>query len=157
MSRWGESVERRIVAPVEQLYALVADPVWHKDFDGSGALVPPVEIGTAERPLGVGDRFGMKMDFRGKYTMTSTVVEAGSDRRFAWQSRPHVDSSQWRFAFGGRIWRYEFEADGDVTLVRESWHLSEEPLRPLMILFLSEVRKNMRLSLDMMAALVGST
>src|SRR6266545_2765593 len=93
MSRWVVSVERRIAAPAERMYALVADPLQHKDIDGSGSLVEPAP-----------------------------------GRRFAWQSRSHEDSVKWRLLFGGRIWRYEFEPDGDGTLVRESWDLSEEPL-----------------------------
>lgn len=35
MSRWVESVERRIAAPADQLYALVADPTRHTDIGGS--------------------------------------------------------------------------------------------------------------------------
>jgi len=128
MSRWVVSVERRIAAPAERMYALVADPLQHKDIDGSGSLVEPVEISSPVRPLGLGDHFGMRMDLGGKYVMTSTVVEAAPGRRFAWQSRSHEDSVKWRLLFGGRIWRYEFEPDGDGTLVRESWDLSEEPL-----------------------------
>jgi hypothetical protein len=102
------------------MYALVADPVRHKDIDGSGSLIEAVDISSPGRPLGLGDHFSMRMNLRGKYTMTSTVVEAVPGKRFAWQSRPHADSVKWRFMFSGRIWRYEFEPDGDVTLVRES-------------------------------------
>lgn len=154
MSRWVESVERRIAAPADRLYALVADPVRHKDIDGSGGLVEAIDISSPDRPLGLGDHFGMKMDLRGKYVMTSTVIEAVPGKRFAWQSRPHNDSVKWRLVFGGRIWRYEFEPDGDTTLVRESWDLSEEPLRVIVILGRSAARGVMRRTLDRMAALV---
>lgn len=154
MSRWVKSVERRIAAPAGRLYAMVADPVRHKDIDGSGSLIETIEISSPVRPLVVGDQFGMKMDLRGKYVMTSTVIEAVPGARFAWQSRPHVDSVKWRFIFGGRIWRYEFESDGDTTLVRESWDLSEEPLRVVVTLGRWAARKAMRRTLDRMAALV---
>jgi uncharacterized protein YndB with AHSA1/START domain len=157
MSHWVESVERRIAAPANQLYALVADPERHREFDGSGGLVHAIEVSTPDRPLGVGDEFGMKMNLRGRYVMTNTVIEAVPDRRFAWQSRPHKDSVKWRlFVFGGRIWRYEFEPEGDTTLVRESWDLSEERLRVVIIRFRFLARKVMHRSLELMAALVES-
>jgi hypothetical protein len=57
MSRPGE---RRIAAPADRLYALVADPVRHTDIDGSGSLVEAVEISSPVRPLGLCDHFGMK-------------------------------------------------------------------------------------------------
>ncbi|WP_326952429.1 SRPBCC family protein [Amycolatopsis sp. NBC_01286] len=156
MSRWVVSVERRIVAPADRMYAVVADPLRHKDIDGSGSLVEPIDISSPVRPLRLGDHFGMRMDLRGKYVMTSTVIEAVPGRRFAWQSRPHEDSVKWRLVFGGRIWRYEFEPDGDGTLVRESWDLSEEPLRVVVTLGRWAARGAMRRTLDRMAALVES-
>jgi activator of Hsp90 ATPase-like protein len=156
MSRWVESVERRIAAPADHLYRLVAVPARHRDFDGSGGVRDAVDVSTTERPLRVGDTFDMTMDLRGEYTMTSTVVEAVANRRFAWQSRPHRDSARWRLVFGGRIWRYEFAQEGDTTLVRESWDLNEEPLRPLMVPFRSLARRDMLRSLELMAALAES-
>ncbi len=156
MSRWVVSVERRIAAPADRMYALVADPLRHKDIDGSGSLVEPIDISSPVRPLGLGDHFGMRMDLRGEYVMTSTVIEAVPGRRFAWQSRPHEDSVKWRLVFGGRIWRYEFEPDGDGTLVRESWDLSEEPLRVVVTLGRWAARGAMRRTLDRLAGLVES-
>ncbi|WP_328453245.1 SRPBCC family protein [Amycolatopsis sp. NBC_00438] len=156
MSRWVVSVERRIAAPADRVYALVADPLRHKDIDGSGSLVEAIDVSSPGRPLGLGDHFGMRMDLRGKYVMTSTVIEAVPGRRFAWQSRPHEDSVKWRLVFGGRIWRYEFEPAGDGTLVRESWDLSEEPLRVVVAGGRWAARAAMRRTLDRMAGLVES-
>ncbi|NBH12156.1 SRPBCC family protein [Amycolatopsis sp. SID8362] len=154
MSYWVQSVERRITAPADRIYALIADPVRHKDFDGSGTLVEAVEVSSSVRPLGAGDWFSMTMDFHGKYTMTSTVVEAVPGERFAWQCKPHAHSSKWRFIFGGRIWRYELESDGDTTLVRETWDLREERLRMLVVVGRRQVRVAMRRTLDRIAALL---
>lgn len=157
MSRWVASVERRIDASADQLYALVADPERHREFDGSDGLVGVAEVSTPTRPLRVGDHFTMDMDLRGRYAMTSTVVEATAGRRFAWQSRPHPSCSWWRVRIlGGRIWRYEFEPVDGGTLVRESWDLGEEPGRVWMIRFGFATREIMSRSLDRMAALVGS-
>lgn len=154
MSRWVESVERRIAAPAEKIYAVVADPERHAEFDGSGTLRGTVEISTPNRPLVPGDVFSMKMDLRGEYVMTSTIVEAEPGRRFAWQSRPHEDSARWRRAFGGRIWRYEFEPGDGTTLVRETWDLRQEPLRVIVGMGRSVARDAMRASLDRLAEIV---
>lgn len=154
MSRWVESVERVIAAPAERLYPLVADPARHKDIDGSGTVLKAIELATPGTLLTVGEEFGMDMDFGGKYSMTSTVIEAEPYTRFAWQSRPHKQSAKWRFIFGGRIWRYEFESVAGGTLVRESWDLSKEPLRMVVIGYRSTTRRNMQRTLERMAALV---
>ncbi|MFY1699900.1 MULTISPECIES: hypothetical protein [unclassified Solwaraspora] len=61
MSRWVESVERRIDAPAAQLYTLVSDPERHREFDGSDGLVGVTEVSTSTRPLRVGDYFTMDM------------------------------------------------------------------------------------------------
>ncbi|SDF31243.1 Uncharacterized conserved protein YndB, AHSA1/START domain [Lentzea fradiae] len=154
MSRWVLSVERRIAAPADEIYAVVADPDRHRDFDGSDALRGVAEASSPARPLVVGDHFSMNMDLRGQYVMTSTVVEAEPGRRFAWQSRPHKSSARWRSAFGGRIWRYELEPDGGTTLVRESWDLTEEPLRVVVGLGRPVARDAMTASLERLARLV---
>ncbi|MFE5502823.1 SRPBCC family protein [Amycolatopsis japonica] len=154
MSFWVQSVERRIAAPADRIYALIADPARHKDFDGSGTVVTAVDVSSSTRPLDIGDWFSMNMDFHGKYTMTNTVVEAVPGERFAWQGKPHKHSTRWRFLFGGRIWRYEFEPDGDTTLVRESWDLREERLRLLVVLGRRQVREDMRRTLDRIAELL---
>lgn len=152
MPRWVSSVERVIKAPAERLYPLVADPRRHKDIDGSGTVVAANdERSSDEELLSVGDEFGMDMSWNGKYSMTSTVIEADLNRRFAWQSRPHKDSSKWRFIFGGRIWRYEFEPVAEGTLVRESWDLHQEPLRVAVWGYKKQTRANMHKTLERMA------
>lgn len=156
MGLWTESVERVIAAPAEVLYALVADPGRHKDIDGSGTVGDSMEVDVPERLLALGDTFGMNMDFGGKYAMTSTVIECEPNRRFAWQSRPHKGSSKWRFIFGGRIWRYEFEPVDGGTRVCETWDLSQEPLRAVVIGYRGTTRRNMKRTLERMAALVES-
>lgn len=154
MSRWVESVERVIAAPASQLYPLVADPARHKDIDGSGTVLEAIEVAAPGTLLTVGEEFGMDMDFGGKYSMTSKVIEAEPNKRFAWQSRPHKNSAKWRFIFGGRIWRYEFEEVEGGTLVRESWDLSQEPLRMVIIGYKVTTKRNMARTLERMAALV---
>jgi hypothetical protein len=85
--------------------------------------------------------------------MTSTVIEYDEDRRIAWQSRPPSDSSRWRHMFGGRIWRYELEPVAEGTRVRESWDLSEEGIRWLVIGYRRKTRANMEATLERIAQL----
>src|SRR4051812_37424805 len=130
MSRWVETVERVIAAPPERVFDLVADPRRHQDINGNNTVREAFDV--PER-LSQGATFGMNMEYGGAYTMTSTVIEYEEGRRIAWQSRPPQDSARWRHLFGGRIWRYELEPVGGGTRVRESWDLSEEGLRWMVI------------------------
>jgi uncharacterized protein YndB with AHSA1/START domain len=131
------TVERVIDAPAEEIFALLADPRRHRDFDGSGT-VREAKVGDATTesgaggaaPLTLGATFGMRMHLGLPYSMESTVVEYVENRRLAWQSRP--PGFMGRLA-GGRIWRYELEpvADGR-TRVRESWDLTQDHQKVLL-------------------------
>jgi uncharacterized protein YndB with AHSA1/START domain len=151
MSRWVESVERVVAAPPEDIFALVADPRRHQDINGNGTVRDAVE---APERLVVGATFRLNMDFKGPYTMVSTVIEYEDNRRIAWQSRPPADEAKWRQLFGGRIWRYELEPVEGGTLVRESWDLSEERLRWVVRGYASRTRRNMERTLERIDALV---
>ncbi len=121
-----ETVERFIPAPASEIFALLADPSRHKDIDGSGTVR---ESTTGSERLKLGSTFGMDMKAGFGYSMQSTVVEFEEDRRIAWQSRP-PSGLMARFV-GGRIWRYELEPADGGTLVRESWDISQEILKPM--------------------------
>ena len=120
------SVERVVSAPPSAVFALLADPVRHRDIDGSGTVRDAVE---GSRRLRLGDRFGMQMRAGLGYTMVNEVVELEEDRRIAWQTRP-VQTWAQRFV-GGRIWRYELEAVEGGTRVRETWDISAEAVKPV--------------------------
>src|SRR3954454_10570238 len=153
MSRWVETVERVIPAPSERIFSLVADPRRHKDIDGSGTVRDATDLPDE---LTLGSTFGMKMEYGGAYTMTSTVIEYDAGRRIAWQSRPPQDSARWRHIFGGRIWRYELEAVDGGTCVRESWDLSQEGLRWMVIGYRRKTRANMKATLERIEKLAAS-
>jgi uncharacterized protein YndB with AHSA1/START domain len=153
MTRWVETVERLIPAPAERIFELVANPRRHQDIDGSGTVRDATDL--PER-LQLGASFGMNMEYGGAYTMTSTVIEYEDDRRIAWQSRPAAGSSRWRHIFGGRIWRYELEPADGGTLVRESWDLSEEPLRAIVWGYRRKTHSNMVATLDRIERLAVS-
>jgi len=119
-SRDVASVERLIAAPAEAIFALLADPSRHCDFDGSGT----VRAADESRQLALGDVFGMSMKMGVGYRMVNTVVEFEENRRIAWQPQPDVKFM--RALAGGRIWRYELEPRDGGTLVRESWDIHQE-------------------------------
>ena len=153
MARWVETVERLIPAPPEKLFAIVADPSRHKDINGNNTVREAYDVPDR---LALGATFGMNMEFGGSYTMTSTVIEYDEGRRIAWQSRPPSGSARWRQLFGGRIWRYELEPVDGGTRVRESWDLSEEGLRWLVIGYRRQTRANMTATLERLERLVAT-
>ena len=151
MSRWVETVERVIPAPAERIFALVADPRRHKDIDGSGTVRDAHDLPAR---LSLGATFGMHMDYGGPYSMTSTIIEFEEGKRIAWQSRPPKDGARWRHLFGGRIWRYELEPVEGGTRVKESWDLSQERLKQLVIGYRKKTRANMLATLARIEELV---
>jgi uncharacterized protein YndB with AHSA1/START domain len=117
------SVSRRIEAPAEQLFALVADSANHPLFDGSGMVREPVPGVVVS---GVGDAFVMNMhhDRFGDYQMRSEIIEYEPGRRLVWEpmrvADPKADGDA---PESGRYrWGFEFSPDGaGATLVTESF------------------------------------
>lgn len=108
---------RVINAAPHEIFDLLADPVRHGEFDGSGMVQHA--RGEAQR-LDLGSEFGMDMKFGFfPYRITNTVVEFDEPRLIAWQ---HL---------GKHRWRYELEpvGDGTATQVTESfdWSTSAAP------------------------------
>ena len=117
-------VSRRIEAPAARIFAILANPQRHPDFDGSNMLRGAV----LDRPLSkVGDTFTMKMHRLGDdYLMINYVVEIELDRRLFWEPAPGDpsrtegnDPSKVGVAAGYR-WGYILTPDGDnATVVTE--------------------------------------
>jgi hypothetical protein len=145
----GASVSRVIPAPADRIFAVLADPRRHREFDGSGTLRDAVD-GPAR--LSKGAVFGMNMCIGGPYQMTNTVVEFEEGRRIAWQPRPTMSLPA--KVIGGRIWRYELEPVEGGTLVRETWDISQERVPPLVWGLRGMVRTSMNASLDRLTELV---
>lgn len=145
------TVERIIKAPAEAVFAVIADPRRHREFDGSGTVR---EARDVPDKLALGTTFGMGMRIVLPYAMVSTVVEYDENRRLAWQPKPAYPLVD-RLA-GGRIWRYELEPVEGGTLVRESWDISQEsPLtKPVIRRAADQTRKNMTATLERLAALL---
>jgi uncharacterized protein YndB with AHSA1/START domain len=121
-----------IAAPVDVVFAIVADPRQHSRIDGSGSVQGLVD--GPER-LSQGAEFGIAMKLFGlRYKIGNRVVEFEEDRRIAWRH------------YGGHRWRYELEPtpDGD-TLVTETFDFSHHgPLASLFITSLGFPERNRR-------------
>jgi uncharacterized protein YndB with AHSA1/START domain len=94
-------VSRSVVvdAPAAEVFALVADPRRHGEFDGSGTVRG--NVAAPERPA-AGSRFTTSMKMFGlPYRITSTITAL----------KPST-LVEWRHPFGHH-WRFEFEPLGD--------------------------------------------
>lgn len=118
------SVERRIGAPPQLIFNLVADAARHPDIDGSGS-VRRAKPGHPQR-LHLRARFGMAMQAGMKYSMINTVEEFEENRLIAW--RPMVPGIP-GLLVGGRLWRYQLEPVDGGTRVRETWDISRDRQR----------------------------
>jgi uncharacterized protein YndB with AHSA1/START domain len=125
-------VSRRIEAPAEVIFRLLADPDQHTALDGTGMLRGAV---TTELVTGVGQVFVMKMFFvrHGDYEMNNHVVEFEQDRRIGWEpaagrGHPATAAGAGEPTRWGHRWSYELAPDGpDATIVTEIYDCSNAP------------------------------
>ena len=146
------TVQRLIPAPPEKIFDLLADPSRHPDLDGSGTVVKPRSSRGARR-LGIGDSFGMDMDWKVRYATKNVVTEFEENRLLAWRT---LAPSPLDKLFTGRTWRYELEPHEDGTIVRETWDISTEawPGRPVIRRLADLTRRNMNRTLERIEQLV---
>jgi uncharacterized protein YndB with AHSA1/START domain len=103
-----------VAAPPEEVFALLANPHRHHEFDGSGTLTGAV---SGPQRLQLGDRFGMRMKRGMSYRTSNRVVEFEADRRIGWCHAARA------------IWRYELQPVAGGTRVTETFDYSASPLR----------------------------
>jgi hypothetical protein len=132
-------VSRRIEAPADRIFAILADPQRHTDLDGSSHFTGDSKMlqGAVSNDIitGVGDVFVMKMHFEGvgDYVMQNHVVEYESNRRIGWEPAPgdEAASDDGRFPIGvpsGHRWSFELTPDGaDATVVTEIYDDASAP------------------------------
>ena len=105
MSDTQISVRATLDAPVERVFALLADPDRHPDLDGSGTVIAShTHLAITE----LGDVFVMEMEREGtgRYTVENHVVEYETDRLLGWApAKPGATPS-------GHVWRFELTAEG---------------------------------------------
>ncbi len=115
---------RRIEAPAALIFKILANPLRHKDFDGSDML----RGALLDRPISdVGDTFTMKMHRLGDdYLMLNYVVEFEPDRRIFWEPAPGdpsraEDNDPAKVGIpAGYRWGFILSPDGeDATVVTE--------------------------------------
>jgi hypothetical protein len=139
MADEGQSVEvsRRIGAPSARIFAILANPHRHLDFDGSDML----RGAALDRPISeVGDTFIMKMHRLGRdYEMINRVVEFDPDRCIHWEPAPGDvetaggDPSRIGVPAGYR-WGYNLVPDGDnATIVTEVFDCGPEENRWILL------------------------
>ena len=126
------SVSRRIDAPADVLFAILADPARHPEIDGSGMLRGPHSGTTAL--TAAGDVFSLRMynDTMHDYVMNNHVVEYEPGRRIAWEPEmAEVSSTEYEHLVGTRArhrWGYELAPDGPgATVVTETYDCSRAP------------------------------
>jgi Polyketide cyclase / dehydrase and lipid transport len=118
------SVTRRIEAPADRLFALVADSANHPLIDGSAMVREPAPAVTMS---GTGDSFLMDMhhDEFGDYQMRNHVVEYEAGRRLTWQPARVLDAGEETARYR---WGYEFAPDGPgATMVTETFDCTRSP------------------------------
>lgn len=149
------SVQRLIAAPPERIFDLLADPARHSEIDGSGTVVKP-RSSRGERRLGLGDSFGMEMNWNVAYSTKNVVTEFEENRRIAWRTLAPAPLDR---LFTGRTWRYELEPREGGTLVRETWDISTEawPARPVVRRLGEQTRRNMARTLERIEKVVTAS
>src|ERR1700753_611172 len=123
------SVERFIKAPAGKIFALLADAGNHASFEGSESVN---HASKKSVPLSMGSKFGMAMRGRKEtlflpYRTTNTVIEYEPNARIAWQTTALGG------LVGGRVWRYDLAPADGGTLVRETWDVSQEKNKRMVI------------------------
>jgi Polyketide cyclase / dehydrase and lipid transport len=102
-----------VAASPAEVFALLANPYRHHEFDGSGTVRQAL---SGPQRLASGDRFGVNMKNVLPYRITNRVVEFEQDRRIAWCH------------FMRAVWRYELEPVPDGTRIRETFDYSASPV-----------------------------
>ncbi|WP_219417880.1 SRPBCC family protein [Pseudonocardia nigra] len=113
--RVSESVV--VSASPDAVFALLADPRRHAEFDGSGTVRTAV---SGPDRLALGATFGMDMRWGLPYRIRNTVVEFEENRRIGWRH------------FGRHIWRYELEPIPGGTRVTETFDYGPSPAAGLL-------------------------
>lgn len=125
------TVTRRIAAPPEAVFAVLADPARHAAIDGTGWVRESLDDEHLTAP---GQVFRIAMYHPnhpdGHYEMANRVEVCEPPRAVSWQPGQYDDSGT--LGFGGWIWRYDLAPDGDTaTTVTLTYDWSAVPSQVL--------------------------
>lgn len=102
------SVERRVAAPAENIFELIADPAKQPQWDGNDNLAHAI---AGQRVTAVGDVFSMELT--GTLGVRENhAVEFEEGRRIAWLPSPVGQPTP-----PGHLWRWEVEPQADGTAI----------------------------------------
>jgi len=100
------TVSRTVDAPIERVFAMLADPDRHPDLDGSGML-----RGSRTHVVltGIGEVFSMDMhhELLGDYVTDNVITVYERDRAIGWSTGPAGEEPF------GHTFTYRLEPDGD--------------------------------------------
>jgi hypothetical protein len=121
------SASRVINAPASAIFALLANPRRHSEFDGSSTVV---KVKQAPERLAKGATFSMDMKIHVPYFVKNTVSDFEENKVIAWHH------------FAQFVWRYDLEEVPGATRVTESFNYN----RPwaFVIIWLGWPEKNRR-------------
>ncbi|SIS01262.1 SRPBCC family protein [Williamsia sterculiae] len=122
MSEDRIEVDRHIVAPPDEIFAVLTDPQGHVAIDGSGMLMSA----DGRRVATAGDSFVVHMDREalgdlpmGLYDVDVTILTLEPDREISWTVvgtvRPPI----------GHVYGYRLEPEGDGTRVTSFYDWSD--------------------------------
>ena len=121
------TVTRTVDAKPDRIFALLATPARHHEFDGAGMLQGVEGDGAVS---GVGDQFVMNMrnDALGDYQMLNTVTAFEHDREIAWAPQAHpLDGYTDKLGdveVKGHTWTWKLEPSGNGTEVTQVYDWS---------------------------------
>lgn len=113
-----------IAAPVDSVFAVLADPARHAAIDGTGWVVEPLDTEHLTKP-GQVFRMGMYHPYHpdGRYETANQVRSIDPPRAISWATGTQDDEG--RLSFGGWTWGYDLTpAAGGGTEVRLTYDWS---------------------------------
>ncbi|GAA3720524.1 SRPBCC family protein [Gordonia hankookensis] len=137
------TASRRIAAPAERIFELIADPARQPEWDGNDNLS---QAPSGRRVTAAGEVFAMTLTTGA--LRENHVVEFEEGRRIAW--KPAEEGSE----PPGHLWRWELEPDGDAsTLVIHTydWTDLQDPQR--LVRARATTSDRLRSSIDRLAAI----
>jgi uncharacterized protein YndB with AHSA1/START domain len=108
------SATRTVDAPVDQIFAVLADPASHAAIDGTGWVRTPLDDDPLVAP---GQIFRMAMYHgmhpEGDYQVANRVQVFDPPITISWE--PGADAGDGTLQFGGWVWRYDLSPAGATT------------------------------------------